>query len=90
MSLKNKWRRRGRLEFRRETSRLSDGTPWGDVLWVRTIARNARKGRGVAYCNDRFDGKGVYGGLGCYIYPSPRNPVTVAKAMRRQALSALA
>ena len=36
MSLKNKWRRVGRLEFRRETARLSDGTPEGyDKLYVR-------------------------------------------------------
>ena len=36
MSLKNKWRRRGRLEFRRETARLSDGTLEGyDRLFVR-------------------------------------------------------
>ncbi len=35
-SLKNKWRKRGRLEFRRETKRYSDGTPWGhDVLYIR-------------------------------------------------------
>ena len=35
-SKKNKWRKRGRLEFRRETKRYSDGTPWGkDVLYVR-------------------------------------------------------
>ena len=35
MSLKNKWRKRGRIEFRRETRRLSDGTPDGDVLFIR-------------------------------------------------------
>lgn len=35
-SRKNKWRRRGRLEFRRETKRYHDGTPWGhDILYVR-------------------------------------------------------
>lgn len=35
-SKKNKWRRCGRLEFKRETKRYSDGTPWGhDVLYVR-------------------------------------------------------
>jgi hypothetical protein len=35
-SRKNKWRKRGRLEFRRETKRYHDGTPWGhDVLYVR-------------------------------------------------------
>jgi len=35
-SRKNKWRRCGRLEFRRETKRYSDGTPWGhDVLYIR-------------------------------------------------------
>lgn len=35
MSLKNKWRKRGSIQFRRETRRLSDGTPDGDVLFVR-------------------------------------------------------
>lgn len=41
MSRKNKWRRRGRLEFRRETARLSDGTLENyDVLYVR-IRRKA-------------------------------------------------
>jgi hypothetical protein len=36
MSKKNKWRTRGRLQFRRETKRYSDGTPWGcDVLFIR-------------------------------------------------------
>lgn len=37
-SKKNKWRRRGRLEFRRETKRFYDGSPWEprcDVLYVR-------------------------------------------------------
>jgi hypothetical protein len=35
-SKKNKWRKRGQFEFRRETKRYSDGTPWGcDVLFVR-------------------------------------------------------
>jgi hypothetical protein len=35
-SRKNKWRKRGALEFKRETKRYSDGTPWGhDVLFVR-------------------------------------------------------
>lgn len=36
MSRKNKWRRRGRLEFKRETARLSDGTLENyDRLYVR-------------------------------------------------------
>jgi len=35
-SRKNVWRRRGRLEFRRETARYSDGSPRGnDILYVR-------------------------------------------------------
>lgn len=35
-SRKNKWRSRGRLQFKRETKRYSDGTPWGhDILFVR-------------------------------------------------------
>lgn len=37
-SKKNKWRKRGRLEFRRETKRFSDGSPWEprtDVLYIR-------------------------------------------------------
>lgn len=42
MSLKNKWRRRGRLEFRRETGRYHDGSIWPgkDVLFIR-IRRKA-------------------------------------------------
>ena len=39
-SRKNVWRRRGALEFRRETKRYSDGTPWGcDVLYIRVKRR---------------------------------------------------
>ena len=35
-SRKNKWRTVGKLQFRRETKRYTDGTPWGcDVLYVR-------------------------------------------------------
>lgn len=37
-SRKNKWRRRGRFEFRRETKRFSDGSPWvpaTDILYIR-------------------------------------------------------
>jgi hypothetical protein len=36
-SKKNKWRgRKGEIQFRRETKRYSDGTPWGkDVLFIR-------------------------------------------------------
>src|SRR5262245_47173655 len=41
VSRRNKWRRRGRLEFRRETARLSDGTlEKHDILIVR-IKRKA-------------------------------------------------
>ena len=39
MSRKNQWRKAGRLQFRRETSRLSDGTPDGDVLFIRIHRR---------------------------------------------------
>jgi hypothetical protein len=43
MLRKNKWRRAGRFEFRRESGRYSDGTPDGrDVLFVRI--------KGVACC----------------------------------------
>lgn len=35
-SRKNKWRRRGRFEFRRESKRYSSGDFWGiDVLYIR-------------------------------------------------------
>ena len=35
-SRKNKWRKRGRLEFKRETARFSDGSPMGhDTLFIR-------------------------------------------------------
>jgi hypothetical protein len=55
MSRKNKWRRRGRLEFRRETSRYSDGTPeGGDRLFVRI------KGKACVVFGD-WDGPRIYG-----------------------------
>ena len=40
-SKKNKWRGpKGGLQFRRETKRYSDGTPWGhDVLYVRIAGK---------------------------------------------------
>lgn len=35
-SKKNTWRTRGRFQFRRETKRYSDGSPWGcDLLYIR-------------------------------------------------------
>lgn len=41
MSRKNKWRRRGVLEFKRESGRYSDGTLWPgkDVLFIRIKGR---------------------------------------------------
>lgn len=40
-SRKNTWRgKAGQLQFKRETKRYSDGTPWGcDVLYVRIKGR---------------------------------------------------
>jgi len=39
-SRKNKWRTAGRFQFRRETKRYSDGSPWGcDTLFVRIKGR---------------------------------------------------
>lgn len=40
-SRKNKWRgRKGAVQFRRETKRYHDGTPWGiDVLYVRIAGK---------------------------------------------------
>lgn len=90
-SRKNVWRNIGRngLQVRRETARLSDGSPWGDVLWFRT-ARDSNKTRGVAYVHDR--GTGLELGLGTY-WPgkrdangewhySPRNAISAAHAIR--------
>lgn len=96
MSLKNKWRKAGRLEIRRETSRLSDGTPWGDVLWIRTAKVNGQ--RKVAYCYDRKEGKGAECGSFQWLPPisfdesgrsteTPRNAVTIAKAIRRYCIA---
>ena len=43
-SKKNKWRgRKGGIQFRRETKRFSDGTPWDpatDVLYIRVAGRD--------------------------------------------------
>lgn len=54
-SRKNKWRKRGRFEFRRETKRFSGGDPWEpatDTLYIRV--------RGVACAVvEPFDWRGT-------------------------------
>jgi hypothetical protein len=62
MSLKNKWRTRGALQFRRETRRFTDGSPYGgDVLFIRirgkacviaTTGDDAISRPGQIWCND--------------------------------------
>jgi hypothetical protein len=81
MSLKNKWRQIGALQIRRETSRLCDGTPWGDVLWFRTP--KTKDGRRVAYVNDRMEGDELWLGLGIY-WPTnkPHNAIVAAHAIK--------
>lgn len=70
MSKKNKWRRCGGLEFRRETQRYDDGTPTGgDVLWIRTPkgTHPSGVGRNVAFVTFRAWGGGARCGIrtGC-------------------------
>lgn len=89
MSRKNKWRRCGGLEFRRETQRYDDGTPTGgDVLWVRTPkgSHPSGVGRNVAYVTFRAWGedRGAELGLGVFHnLNSRRDAVACAKAVRR-------
>ena len=45
----NVTRRAGGLFFRRETSRLSDGTPWGEVLWIMSSDSKPRRCICLAY-----------------------------------------
>ena len=90
-SRKNVWRRRGRFEFRRETARLSDGTPWGDTLWIRSVAKHRERGRAIAYVSDRKEGRGAELGLGVYHKPeSRRDAVACAKQSRAALLTQLA
>lgn len=42
-------RRAGRLIFRRETSRLNDGTPWGETLWIFSRQQKPRRVVSLAF-----------------------------------------
>jgi hypothetical protein len=90
----NTKRRTGRFEFWQVRQRYHDGSPYEDgslVLWVRSVGRNSAKGgngRAIAYATLTGSGqplvKGLHGGLG--VYPDRRDPVTLAKALRRHLL----
>ena len=94
MSTKNKWRKRGKLEFKRVTGRYYDGSlAEYDVLWVRTP--KGHNGRGVAYCilphDTKWYGGKVTSGLGMYLTDGrEHNPVAIGRAMRRLAYDRLA
>ena len=83
-SRKNVWRGKlGALQFRRETKRYSDGTPYGcDVLYIRV------KGKFCATV-ERFDWPGYPNGktlcllLGTY---SAESPVSAARTIRNRYL----
>lgn len=80
MGKKNVWRKCGRLEFRRETKRYSDGTPWGnDVLFIR-IRKKA-----CAFV-EPFDwshlGTGQTLAIHCEVY-SAATPIQAAHAIRQ-------
>lgn len=76
----NYWRRRGNLEFRRETKRLSDGTPWGngaETLFIRI------RGKACVFVGTdpgTGPGKGTYANDGVYFKVT--NPVQAARQLR--------
>ena len=80
MSLKNKWRSRGSLQFRRESARYSDGSVQSgmDVLYIRIkgkacVTASFDKGTGPA--------TGLWGNDGLYF--KPINAVIAGKHLRR-------
>jgi len=79
VSLKNKWRKCGRFEARRETRRLHDGTPDGDVLYIR------KKGVVCVYATlgPRFPDNVIELWANDGLYFRPRNAVHAGKQMRR-------
>jgi hypothetical protein len=83
MSRKNKWRKVGAFEVRRESGRYYDGSLDGrDVLWIR--GPKGCNGRRVAYCTTDYGAP--HGpaqlGLGVYFPPeSRRDAIAVAKAL---------
>lgn len=76
----NVTRRQGRIYFRRETKKYSDGAPWGDpggeTLWIMSSDKKPRK---VSYANAWGDGR-VSFSLGTYRIA---NPVVAAKMIRQ-------
>jgi hypothetical protein len=77
----NVWRKAGRIEFRRETRRLHDGTPWGDgaeILYCRI--------RGKAGAFAGMDAKGTPAWFNDGTYFKPRNVIVGAKQLRRSLL----
>lgn len=87
-------RHAGRFEFERVSKRYSCGAPYetGEhVLWIRT-ARGTVKGGGrcVAWCETWNGTRDARLGLGVYLPKgTPCNPVTIAKALRRELLAQL-
>lgn len=89
MSLKNKWRKRGRLEFRRESKRYHDGSIYGpgeDVLFIRV------KGKACVFAT--YDRAFLSGSFELWandgLYFKPRNAVHAAKQMRRGLMAKVA
>jgi len=80
----NVTRRQGRIYFRRETRRLHDGTPDGEILWVMSSDKKPRKVSFVTKCSADFMPMPAYEGmvwlhLGTYYSAKPE---TAAKLIR--------
>jgi len=92
MSLKNRWRKLGRIEFRRETRRLSDGTPDGDVLYIRVRGRACVTASMIPRAIDGSGSLELWGNDGLNF--RPRGPVHAARqlhaALIRRATAAAA
>ena len=85
MSLKNRWRRIGAFEVRRESGRYSDGSLDGrDMLWIR--GPKGKNGRRVAWCETPYENRhgAARLGLGVYLPIGSRgDAIAVAKALLR-------
>jgi len=80
MSRKNKWRTRGKLQFRRETRRYSDGSLMVgcDVLYIRI------RGKACVFATlepVKGPGTGFWANDGLYFKPT--SPVQAANQLRR-------
>jgi hypothetical protein len=85
----NVTRRAGKIYFRRETKRLHDGTPDGEILWVMSSDKKPRKVSFVTMCKDDYrpsaDQLGmVWLHLGTY---RSAKPVQAAKMIRNYLFS---